>query len=85
MEVPGLGMVESGLQLLACVTATAMPDPSHVCNLCRSLQQCWILTSLSKARNRVHILMDTSQVLNPLSHNGNSQLHVLLLSLSYKQ
>ena len=32
MEVTRLG-VESKLQLLACTTATATPDPSHVCNL----------------------------------------------------
>ena len=32
MEVPRLG-VELELQLLAFATATAMPDPSHVCNL----------------------------------------------------
>ena len=30
MEVPGLG-VESELQLPAYATATATPDPSHVC------------------------------------------------------
>ena len=29
---------------------------------------------LSKARYRTHILMDTSRVHNPLSHNGNSQM-----------
>ena len=32
MEVPSLG-VESELQPLAYATATAMPDPSQVCNL----------------------------------------------------
>ena len=32
MEVPRLG-VESELQLPAYTTATATPDPSHVCNL----------------------------------------------------
>ena len=29
------------------------------------------LNPLSKARDRTGILMDTSQALNPLSHNGN--------------
>ena len=38
----------------------------------RSLQQCWMLNPLSKARDGTHILMDTSQILNPLSHDRNS-------------
>ena len=33
MEVPRLG-VEPELQLLAYTTATAMLDPSHICDLC---------------------------------------------------
>ena len=36
MEVPMLG-VESELQLLAYPTATATPDPSHICALYHSL------------------------------------------------
>ena len=32
MEVPRLG-VESEVELLAYVTATAKPDPSHICDL----------------------------------------------------
>ena len=59
MEVPMLG-VKSELQLLAYSTATAMPDPSHVCNLHHS--SCWILNPLSEARDRTSVLMDTSQV-----------------------
>ena len=39
MEVPRLG-IKSELQPLACATATAMPDPSHVCSLHHSSQQC---------------------------------------------
>ena len=50
MEVPRLG-VKSELQLLAYVTATAMPDPSQVCDLHRSSWQHWIPKSLSKARD----------------------------------
>ena len=61
MEVPRLG-VELELQLPAYSIATAMWDPSQVCNLHRSSQQCQILDPLSKARNRTHILMDTSQI-----------------------
>ena len=53
-------------------TATAMLDPSHICNLCRRLQQCQIFNPLIEARDQTHILIDTSQVFNLLSHNGNS-------------
>ena len=50
LEVPRLG-VKSELQLPACTTATAMPGPSHVCNLHCSSQQRWILNPLSWARD----------------------------------
>jgi len=53
MEVPRLG-VNLELQLLA--TATSTPDLSCVCDLC------WILQSLSEARDRNCTLMDMSQV-----------------------
>ena len=61
MEVPRLG-VESEQQLLAYATATETWDPSHVCDLHHSSGQRQILNPLSKARDRTHILMDTSQV-----------------------
>ena len=61
MEVPRLG-VKSELQLPGYTTATATPDLSHICNLHHSLQQCWILNLLSKARDQTCILMDTSQI-----------------------
>ena len=71
MEVPRLG-VEPELQLLAYTTDTATWDPSHTCDLCHSLWQCQILNPLSEGRDQTFILIDTSQVLNPLSHNENS-------------
>ena len=71
MEVPRLG-VESELQLPAYTTATATPDRRHICDLCHSLWQCRILNPLSKTRDGTLILTDASQVLNLLSHNGNS-------------
>ena len=71
MELPSLGD-EMELQLLAYATATATPDLSCIFDLHRSLWQHWILNPLIKARDQTHILMDTSQVLNLLSHNGNS-------------
>ena len=46
MEVPRLGM-DSKLQLQAYTTVWATPDPSCICDLCRSLRQCQILNSLS--------------------------------------
>ena len=61
MEVPRLE-VESELELLAYPTATATQDPSRVCHLHHSTQHL-ILKLLSKARDRPHILMDTSGIL----------------------
>ena len=78
MDVPRLG-AELELQLPVCSTATAMPDPSRVLDLTPQPQQHWILSPLSEARGRTHVLMDTSGVLNPLSHNGNSS-HVFLVT-----
>ena len=71
MEVPGLG-VKSKLQVQAYATAMATPDLNSICKLCQSLQQHWILNPLSEARDQTRILMDTSRVLNTLSHSGNA-------------
>ena len=57
MEVPGL-RVESELQLLACTTATAVPDPSHIGDLHHSSRQHEILNPPREARDPC-ILMDT--------------------------
>ena len=75
MEVPRLG-VRSELQLPACTTATATPDPSHGYDLHQSSRQCPIFNSLNEARDGTCILMDTSRIHNLLSHNGNSSLSV---------
>ena len=77
MEVPKLG-VELDLQLLAYATATAMSDPSWVCDLHHSSWQHWMLNPLSEARDQIRIFVDTSWICNPLSHNGNSLLCLLL-------
>ena len=77
MEVPIRLGVESELQLLACTTATATPAVNHIFDLCHSLQQHQILNPHSKAKDGNHILMDTSQILNPLSHNRNSQFYLI--------
>ena len=59
MEILLLG-VKLELQLPACTTAMATPDLSLICNLCYSLQQCWILNPLSKANNQTCILIVTT-------------------------
>ena len=64
MQIPRLG-VESELQLPAYATGT---DLSQVNDLHYSSQQ----QQMSKARDQTCIQMGTGQVLNLLSHNGNS-------------
>ena len=64
--------VKSEPQLLASATATATGDLGCVCNLHCSSRPSQIFNPLSVARDRTHVLIDSSQVLNPLSHNGNS-------------
>ena len=69
MEAPSL-RVETELQLPAYGTATAMQDLSFICDLHHSLQERQILNPLSEVRDWTHILMDTSQDLNPLTTMG---------------
>ena len=71
MEVTKQG-VQLELQPPAYTIATAVPDPSLVCNLQHSSRQCQILNRLSKARDRTCILMYTKQILGLLSRKGNS-------------
>ena len=71
MKIPRIRVILE-LQLPAYTTATAIPDPTHICDLHHSLQQCQILKSQSKARDQTCILVGTSQDINPLSHHGNS-------------
>ena len=60
-EVPSLG-VESELQLPAYATATAMPDPCHVCDLHQSSWQYQILNLLREARDWTGNLMVPSLI-----------------------
>ena len=53
-----IGAADAGL----CATATAMPDPTHICNLHHSSWQRWIIYPLSEARYQNCILMDASQI-----------------------
>ena len=41
------------------LTVVATLDPSHICDLYHSLQQCWILNQLSEARDGTRMLTDT--------------------------
>lgn len=61
MEGPRLE-VESELQLPAYTTATAMQDPSRVCNLYHSSWQGRMPDPLSEARDQTHIFMDPSRI-----------------------
>ena len=61
MEVPKLG-VQLELQLPTYTTATAMQDPSLVCDLHHSSWQCQVLDPLSEARDQTRNLMVPSQI-----------------------
>ena len=61
MEVPRPG-VELELLLQAYAKATAMRDPSHVCNLHHSSGPLQIPGPMSEARDRICILMDTNRI-----------------------
>ena len=78
MEVPRLG-VESELQPPTYARATATQDLSRVCNLHRSSWQCRILNPLSKARDWTRILMDASQVRQPLPWQELLKIHYVFL------
>lgn len=78
MEVSRLG-VKSERQLQAHTTATAIQDPSLICDLHHSSWQLWILNPLSKTKDGTCILMDTGRVPNPLSHSENSQSIILFI------
>ena len=73
LEVLRLG-VELELQLLASPTATAMPDPSLICDLCHSLRQWPSLTQWARPEIELASSQTLCQVLNLLSHNVNSKI-----------
>ena len=77
MEVPRLA-VESELQLLACTTDTAKPDLSRVCDLHHSSQQCRIPDPLNEARDRTHILEDTSWIRFCCSTTGTPYIYIYI-------
>ena len=76
VEVPMLGSNWSySCQSMA--TAAAMYDPSCIFDLRYSSRQHQICNPLSRDRDQTCILMDTSWVLNLLSHNGNFHIWII--------
>ena len=74
--------VKSELQLQAYPTATAMPDPSCICNLCCcSLWQCQILNPLNEARDQTCIFMET--MLGSLTNEPQWELPALTVLLNW--
>ena len=61
MEVPRL-RVELELRLLAYATFPATGEPSRVCDLHHSFLLLFFLNPLSEARDRIRVLLDTSQI-----------------------
>ena len=61
-----------GAVVAAYATATAMRDPSCVCNPHHSSKQRRLLNPLREAGDPPRNRMDTNRALNPLNHKGNS-------------
>ena len=79
MEVPRLRVQLEP----AYATVIATRDPSCICNLYHSSQQCWILNPLSKARDWTCNLMVPSQIHSSLSHVGNSYVFLNKHKISF--
>ena len=63
---------------VAAATATAVPDPSCICNLYHNSQQCQILNQLSKAKDQTCILMDASQIHFHWATTGTPAFHFFM-------
>ena len=82
MEVSRLG-VKSELSLLAYTTVTAIQDPSCICNLHHSSQQCQILNPWSEARDWTWIFMDAHQIRFRWATTGTPETPILNKSLTH--
>ena len=83
MEVPTLG-VELELQQPSYVKASAMWNPIHIHDLHRSSWQHQIPNSLSKARDRTHLLTGTSHIRFHCTTRGTPNSHMLMSIRSQK-
>ena len=81
MEVPMLGL-QLELQLPAYATATTS-DPSRICYLHHSSQQCLILNPLSKARDRTLNIMVPGQIRFHCATMGTPYLFIFKVSYLY--
>ena len=77
MGVPRL-RAKLELQLPGYATATAMQDPSCVCDLHHSSRQRWIPDPLSEARDQTHTLTDTSWIRFCCATMGNPWNSILV-------
>ena len=66
------GRIGAGLLAYSTGTATSNMGSKPYLWPTPQLKVYWILNPMIEIRDRMWILMDTSQVCNPLSHNGNS-------------
>ena len=86
MEAPQLGVLsELQLPAYATATATATQDPSYVCDLHHSSQQCQILNPLTEARDQTHNLTDTNQVYFCCATTGTPGHQILLVLALHTQ
>ena len=70
-----------GIEAEVYSTAMATPDPSHICELCCSFCQSWILNPLSDARDRTFILTDTMSCSYPIEPQRELLASSFLISL----
>ena len=62
-------------------TATTTQDPSHVCDLHHTSQQCQILNPLSKAGDQTCVLVDTSLVHYCWAAVGTPHLYTVMIAI----
>ena len=72
--------VESELQLLSYIIATATQDPSCICDLHHSSRQSRILNPLRKARDRTRNLMVPVQILFCCATRGTPYKFIFLIT-----
>ena len=76
MEVKAKGQIRAGL----CHSHSSTRSKLHLCPVLQLAATLRCLNPLREIRDRTHILVDTSQVLNLLSHSGNSLTIIFVVS-----